>query len=911
MSATPTMKKIIWTLLLPLTLTGLVACGGGGGSTTAGVASPSGPIAGIAVDPYIEGAIFQEVAADGVTVLQRQSEPSDAQGRFRFPQATTVGSTIMMKASAKGMHQGAPFEGILKRKVTAEGEAALVVSPMTTVLANGTTEAELLAELQRAGFAGLSAADLTADPLAALPADTSSVSDASLKALQANLALNAVMAARNNYDLKASDLRATDTALLFDSLALGVRETLNAPLCQQLAAAVAANPQYNSSNGPLGLNAVIATAVQLQRDLIAVAKESLAANGGRLDPVVVDNAIFQKLQEAPAMALEKHLQNVPGGGAAPVPAPGIDAQALFSTQCGGCHNLGSGTGIMALSGDGAKFAAKLNAGHQGKTLTAAELTALAKLADGTTSTPAPTPVPTPNPTPVPTPNPTPVPTPTPEVNGQTVFTGKCSSCHNLGQTGTAMDLAGDGVKLAAKFGAAGHMGETLSAAELTALSGYLNNTPAPGTGGGTTPPRPTDGAALYAMECESCHGLLAASNIKTRTATAINGAIANKVGGMGSIILTSAEASAIAAALPAAPVPAPTPTPTPSGQSVYDTSCASCHKLGSYDANGFAGELGGKGSLFAAKLAAGHQGVTLTSAATTALVNFANANAPAPVPTPVPTPTPTPAPAPNGQALYNSLCAVCHKLGSVDTSGFAGELGGKGALISSKLAAGHQSLSVTPAEASAIGSFADANAPIPAPTPTPTPTPTPAPGPDYSNCTACHGQPPSGTSYPNTRGAHAVHNALPSVGNNCQICHSGASHNNNVELAFPATYNAKSGAARDNNNGTCSNISCHGGKTTPDWWSGSIAVDTQCTSCHASGTAQYNSYNSGDHSKHSRYACTVCHSTSKLANSHFSGLITTALNSAAAGIGGSGTRVTSYSTSTKTCATSCHGNERW
>lgn len=831
MSAKPIMKKIIWTLLLPLTLSGLVACGGGGGGSTAGgVASPSGPISGVAVDPYIEGAMFQEIAADGVTVLQRQSSASDPLGRFSFPQATTVGSTIMMKASAKGMHQGAPFEGILKRKVTAEGDAALVVSPMTTVLANGASEAELLAELQRAGFAGLSAADLTADPLAALPTDPATVSDANLKPLQANLALNAVMAARNNYDMNVNELRSTDTALLFDSLALGVRETLNSALCQELAAAVASAPQVGSSKGPLAVNDLIATAVQLQRNLIAVAKESLAANGGRLDPVTVDNAIFQALQQAPAMALEKYQQSNPVGGTpAPAPAPGIDAQALFSTQCGGCHSLDSSTSVMNLSGDGSKLAAKF--------------------------------------------------------------------------TGTS------------------HMGQSLAAAELAALTAHLSTNPTAPTPAPVpvpTPVRPTDGAALYGVECQSCHGLLAASNIKTRTATAINSAISNKIGGMGSIVLTGAEASAIAAALPAAPAPLPTPTPAPApnGQTVYDTRCASCHKLGSYDTSGSFPELGGKGSLITSKLAAGHQGLTLNSADTSALVSFANLHAPAPAPapapvptpTPVPTPVPTPTPAPNGQALYNSLCAVCHQLGSVDTSGFAGELGGKGTLIGTKLAAGHQNLAVSSAEASAIGSFANANAPAPAPTP----TPTPAPGPDYSNCTACHGQPPSGASFPNTKGAHAVHAALPTVGNNCQICHSGASHNNNVELTFPAAYNAKSGAARDNGNGTCSTVSCHGGKITPDWWSGSIAVNTQCASCHASGTAQFNSYNSGDHGKHvSRYACTVCHDTTKLATTHFSGLNTTAMNSAAAGIGGSNTRVTSYNTSTKTCTTSCHGNERW
>ena len=68
MSAPRMMKHLLWTLLLPLGLLGLVACGGGGdGGGSAAGATPSGPRAGIAVDPYIVGAMFQEVAADGVT----------------------------------------------------------------------------------------------------------------------------------------------------------------------------------------------------------------------------------------------------------------------------------------------------------------------------------------------------------------------------------------------------------------------------------------------------------------------------------------------------------------------------------------------------------------------------------------------------------------------------------------------------------------------------------------------------------------------------------------------------------------------------------------------------------------------------------------------------------------------------
>jgi predicted CxxxxCH...CXXCH cytochrome family protein len=194
------------------------------------------------------------------------------------------------------------------------------------------------------------------------------------------------------------------------------------------------------------------------------------------------------------------------------------------------------------------------------------------------------------------------------------------------------------------------------------------------------------------------------------------------------------------------------------------------------------------------------------------------------------------------------------------------------------------------------------------------PAPVVDPGPDYSDCTLCHGQPPSGNTYPDTAGAHAVHTALASVGGDCTICHLGAAHNSQVDLGFPATLDAETGPATDNLDGTCSSVICHGGQRTPDWWSGSIAVNTQCTSCHASGSSQFNSYSSGRHTKHvtdKGYSCTVCHNTATLANGHFSNLETTGFElSPAATIGGDSTSVGSYSNGT--CSSiACHGSKSW
>lgn len=79
------------------------------------------------------------------------------------------------------------------------------------------------------------------------------------------------------------------------------------------------------------------------------------------------------------------------------------------------------------------------------------------------------------------------------------------------------------------------------------------------------------------------------------------------------------------------------------------------------------------------------------------------------------------------------------------------------------------------------------------------------PGPDYSDCTACHGQPPS-------TGAHDVHFTLGlgSTVPSCGACHDGAAHNSQVDLGFPAGFDAESGPATDNLDGTCSSVKCHG-----------------------------------------------------------------------------------------------------
>jgi predicted CxxxxCH...CXXCH cytochrome family protein len=188
----------------------------------------------------------------------------------------------------------------------------------------------------------------------------------------------------------------------------------------------------------------------------------------------------------------------------------------------------------------------------------------------------------------------------------------------------------------------------------------------------------------------------------------------------------------------------------------------------------------------------------------------------------------------------------------------------------------------------------------------------------FTGCTSCHSKPPAGSVYPNIAGAHAAHNALPSITNVCDTCHSGAGSGTvnhdagSVTVQFLNVYSAKSGTVVRNPDGTCSKVSCHGGQTTPSWYSGtSIDINTQCTSCHTYGTAEYNSYVSGQHAFHvdqQGIACVICHDTSKLGlgSNHFSYLNTPAIEGPA-----SATLNSSLNFAGGSCAPSCHSYQSW
>jgi predicted CxxxxCH...CXXCH cytochrome family protein len=194
----------------------------------------------------------------------------------------------------------------------------------------------------------------------------------------------------------------------------------------------------------------------------------------------------------------------------------------------------------------------------------------------------------------------------------------------------------------------------------------------------------------------------------------------------------------------------------------------------------------------------------------------------------------------------------------------------------------------------------------------------------HPSCTTCHGEPPDGSTSPNTEGAHTEHNALGfgSVSPSCGACHDEAAHYNGAtDVDILSNFDARSGPAVVNADGTCSSTRCHGGQRTPSWYSTTgIDVNTQCTSCHAQGTMQYNSFGFGDrHYKHISHNidCWSCHNTTILATGHFSNLETTTFDQDPADtIGGTpDLPADAYNVPNQTCTVNCHNenhdNESW
>ena len=197
-----------------------------------------------------------------------------------------------------------------------------------------------------------------------------------------------------------------------------------------------------------------------------------------------------------------------------------------------------------------------------------------------------------------------------------------------------------------------------------------------------------------------------------------------------------------------------------------------------------------------------------------------------------------------------------------------------------------------------------------------------SPADNTTGCTSCHNgdappssQPfgPNGITSPNRTGGHDKHGSIPYL--TCSACHKGAGSGTSrhanaggaAYVIFSSVYKAKKATAAPLHffDGTCVNISCHGGKPAPAWGS---ANGLTCYSCHEQGTAyqvpEYNSFYSGLHASHLAkinpgtsvtITCSNCHDLFKLTQQqHFGGVATHSFVFPGNTIGGGSTRIGGY-----------------
>ncbi|MEJ2470755.1 MAG: hypothetical protein P8Y96_06525, partial [Desulfuromonadales bacterium] len=486
------MKRCLW--LAVFFVAGLLAACGGGGSdgTTSGTTSATGITSGVAVDPYIRGAHFDELSADRQSVIQSTSSPSDTNGAFTFDNALADGSIIQIKSTAKGQHANAPYEGVIKRQVFDGDSEPLVVSPLTTLLANGMAPSAVVQMLQGAGFSGLSVNDLYTDPMAGLINKTGNVTDADLVLLQANMAVHSFMVANQNFNYGSASPTASDAVAFADCAAL-VKETINPVIYQDLSTVVGAD---------FTVGDLAETAVTINRTVVNQIQQDIQSGATTVSATTIDQYMNNAMAEADMIAGDVYQARtgMSGGGTTTPPSNTLDGQTVFTNKgCVGCHTVGTGTGNTELSGDGSMVNSRFSGGtthYNNLTLTADEITAVATYLDGQAGTTDPG-----------TTDPgtgtggTGGGTTTP-LTGDELYARDCQMCHGSLAASNINDRSTTGIQSA--IASVGSMGSiNLSSSEIQSISDAL-------TGSASTPPATTDpgtGTGGGTATCGSCHSV--------------------------------------------------------------------------------------------------------------------------------------------------------------------------------------------------------------------------------------------------------------------------------------------------------------------------------------------------------------------------------------------------------------------
>jgi mono/diheme cytochrome c family protein len=128
--------------------------------------------------------------------------------------------------------------------------------------------------------------------------------------------------------------------------------------------------------------------------------------------------------------------------------------------------------------------------------------------------------------------------PPPITDGATLYANNCASCH--GALASSAKIGATSARIQSAIGSVSQMNSlsNLSSTQIQAIATTLQSIP-----------MPTDGPTLYAINCASCHGALANSQVGGSSASKIQQAIKEKSKMKYLSTLTTTQIQAIAGAL--------------------------------------------------------------------------------------------------------------------------------------------------------------------------------------------------------------------------------------------------------------------------------------------------------------------------------------------------------------------------
>ncbi len=232
---------------------------------------------GIAVDPYIEDAVFcEDKNNNGSCDADEQvSTASDASGLFSFASQVTVGSTIIVKT--QGKHNGITYTLNITRRIDTTSDVEnQVVSPLTTLATRDLTNEQIVAMLQGAGLT-ITTSDVTADPMSGIAALSGTVAEEQVVKIRSSIAVYALLRIINGSTTLSS---LTGTALYSSAMTDGepvheVLETMATLVKSGLDPALIATIQSQLDRAPITLPAI--TAEDVARTAVAITDYIAAA----------------------------------------------------------------------------------------------------------------------------------------------------------------------------------------------------------------------------------------------------------------------------------------------------------------------------------------------------------------------------------------------------------------------------------------------------------------------------------------------------------------------------------------------------------------------------------------------------------------------------------------------------------